>query len=52
MYKFASNELARPFSTADVERFNKFLKNIITNDRTSLSEITSESLMLLYNQKF
>ncbi len=52
MYFLATTRLIRKFSIAEVERINKVLKNIITEKRNSLKNLTTESLLLLYKKRF
>lgn len=52
MYQLASFGLSIPFSIAEVERVNKGLKNIITEERSKLNEETIETLLFLYKKRF
>lgn len=52
MYLIATYALPTPFSTAEIERVNKSLKNIIKEERSNLKEDTIESLLYLYKKRF
>lgn len=47
MLQIAKIVILEPNSTADAERFNKFLRNLITNEKTSLKESSINSSFLI-----